>query len=376
MDDVMVTDAPATLQATSADSLPDVPQSVRDQHLNSLIIGPEHPGDPDWPWITRIGPMRSHSFNSIFIQNTYTTVPKLTKPYRWWQYRKARQMMRHAQLAFLFSTDVGYAMTRGAAAGVNTPPRMYVGFTQDGPWEADHIARVADSLQRCDAVTVFTEQERSIYIDRYGVAADRMHVVPIHTDETDDYAQYPDQPPRSQPYALALGSPNRLFTPTARICRQLGVDLVIITRPWHQNDSLDELRELGAEIITDANKLKALTYLKHARLALMPFKDGHIAGGYTTLIHAMFLRTAFVAENCLGVEEHVIDGETGFVTMHGDYDALAMAIERLWNDPDLAQQYGEAAYQRARQRHSLDAAAHHFHELMLHVFHRAQTERG
>ena len=71
----------------------------------------------------------------------------------------------------------------------------------------------------------------------------------------------------------------------------------------------------------------------------------------------MFLRTPIVSTKYLGVAEHIIDGETGFVTPHSDDESLKGAIDRLWSEPGLAQRLGNAAEARAQQRHSLKAAA-------------------
>ncbi len=77
----------------------------------------------------------------------------------------------------------------------------------------------------------------------------------------------------------------------------------------------------------------------------------------------MFLRTTIVSTKCLDVAEHIIDGETGFVTPHCDDESLKGAIDRLWSEPGLAQRLGVAAEARAQTRHSLKAAARNFAQL-------------
>ena len=78
----------------------------------------------------------------------------------------------------------------------------------------------------------------------------------------------------------------------------------------------------------------------------------------------MFLRTTIVSTKCLDVAEHIIDGETGFVTPHCDDESLKGAIDRLWSEPGLAQRLGVAAADRAQTRHSLEAAAESFAQLI------------
>ena len=290
---------------------------------------------------------------------------KLSGPLRHWQYWQAARAIRHAEIAFSFSTDVNIGLAEGFAGRTPQPPRVYVGFTQDGPWPQARIDRLARAMQTCAGVTVFTEEERGIYIDRYGLAPDRVHVIPIHTDDTDDYAEYDEQPPVDGPYAVALGITNRRFTETAQICRDLGIPLVILTRPHHANDDLDELAQLGATIVTDANQTRAWTYLKHARLATAVFMNPTMPGGYTTLMNAMFMRTPFIATRCLGMDEHVVDGETGFVVPHEDFGGLRTAIDRLWNEPGLADAFGAAAAIRGEARHSRRAAAERFADVAI-----------
>lgn len=327
------------------------------------MVAPAHPGDPRWPWITRVGPMRRFNFRRVYVQNTLTAMPKASRLYRQWQYLAAMRSISSASLAFLFSTDVGIGLTRWPSRLFPRPRRVYVGFTQDSHWPRRRIARLGDALRQFDTVTVFTEEERQVYLQRYCLSQDRVRVIPLHTDETDGYRQYPDESPIEGPYVVSLGSPNRRFMPVAEVCNRRGIRLIVITRPSHANDSLDDLRRMGVTVITDADKLRALTYLKHARAAVMVFDDPSLPGGFTTLVHAMFLRTPFIVSECLGVREHVSDGETGLVTPHNDAAALDEAIGSLMRDRDLAERFSRNAFQRALERHSLEAAAESFHRL-------------
>jgi glycosyltransferase involved in cell wall biosynthesis len=269
-----------------------------------------------------------------------------------------------ADLAFFFSTDISLGMTGWPSRMMRHPKRIYVGFTQDGIWPQKKIDALSKAMRQLDAVTVFSEDERRIYLGRYGLDAARTHLIPIHTDETGDYSQYPEVLPADAPpgvqkgaYVLSLGSPNRRFAPIARACEALRVPLVIITRPWHKNDSLDELAKMGATIITNADKMKSLTYLRSARAAVMAFETDQLPGAFTTLIHGMFMKTASVVTSCLGMSDYIVQGENGLVTPHGDENALRGAIERMWNEPGLATRMGEAGYQRAQRLYSRDAAA-------------------
>jgi len=326
--------------------------------------------DPSWPWISGVGPLAECDWTPVRIKSVWDRFPKLTRFHAQWQYAKAMRAIRDTDAVFLFGPEITIGLTSAMAKLGRQPKRICMGFTQDGPFPQRWIEKLSKALRRCDAITMFTEEEKDVYVSRYGLDASKVRVIPIHTDHDGDYEQYPVEETEeirslggTKGFALALGSPNRRFLPTAKACQTLGVPLVIITRPWHKNDSLDELRSLGAKVITDADQMRSLTALRHARLAIMPFDDPGIAGGYTTLMHAMFMKTPFVATKALGVSEHVIDGETGFVTPHGDDAALQAAIGRLWNENGLSERFGEASRALAIKRHTVTAASEAFHRL-------------
>lgn len=308
--------------------------------------------------------MASHRFTAVYIENTFRRLPKATGGYVRWQHLRAALATRAAELTFLFSTDIGLGLAGAVGRWLHPSPLVYVGFTQDGIWPESKVQSLARALQRCRVVTVFSEDERSLYLDRYGLHPDRARVIPIHTDETGDYREYQGPPLQDGPYVLSLGSPNRRFTPVARACHSLGIPLVIVTRPTHRLDSLDELASLGARIVTDAGKIQALTWLHHARFAVMAFDTDQLPGAFTTLIHGMFLGTPAVVSNCLGMRDYIAHGENGLIVPHRDEQSLRDAIGNLWNDPARVSAFAENGRQRAARLHSLNAAADHFDALI------------
>ncbi len=327
------------------------------------FIAPRFKHDPEWPWLTRIGPLAECAFTRRTIVNDFAPFSKLTKPYQQWQYWNAGRAIREAEAAFLFSYDVVMGMTGRAARLHRHMPCIYMGLHQDSPLEQSFINKLSAALQRCAAVAILTEEERALYVPRFGLDPEHSHVVPIHTDHADGYGMYGPQSPESQPYVLAMGSPNRVFKPTVLECAKRKIPIVIITRSWHVHDDLDELADLGAMVITDANMNKALTYLKHARLIAFDFVRTEFASGFITLVHSMFLKTPIVSSHCVGIPEHVVDGQTGYVVGHTDAAALGDAIDRVWSDDQLAGELAEHGLQRAQQRHSLEAAAQRYFEI-------------
>lgn len=65
-----------------------------------------------------------------------------------------------------------------------------------------------------------------------------------------------------------------------------------------------------------------------------------------SVIEAMVYRRPVVVTDCGGSPELVVDGECGFVVPVRDAAALAGAISKLYNDPDLRRRLGVAARER------------------------------
>lgn len=63
-------------------------------------------------------------------------------------------------------------------------------------------------------------------------------------------------------------------------------------------------------------------------------------------LEAMDAGLPLVATRVIGSEEVVVDGETGFLVPSRDARALAVAIGRLLEDPDLRRRFGEAGRRR------------------------------
>ena len=61
-----------------------------------------------------------------------------------------------------------------------------------------------------------------------------------------------------------------------------------------------------------------------------------------------------VASDAGGLPEMVRDGETGILVPPGDHAALAKAVRRLADDPQLRERMGSAAAADARTRFSLE----------------------
>ena len=92
----------------------------------------------------------------------------------------------------------------------------------------------------------------------------------------------------------------------------------------------------------------------HATIAVLPSLE---EGFGLPLVEAMAGGLPTVASRVGGMPEIVVEGETGFLVPPGDAGALAEAIVRLLEDPDLGRRLGEGGRARAMERFSWDVIA-------------------
>ena len=91
--------------------------------------------------------------------------------------------------------------------------------------------------------------------------------------------------------------------------------------------------------------------------------DGAAEGQGLTILEAMAVGTPVVATRLGGIVDSVIDGVTGLLIDEQAPDQIAIAIERLILDPELARRLGHAGAAKVRQEFSRTATARRFSDL-------------
>lgn len=123
----------------------------------------------------------------------------------------------------------------------------------------------------------------------------------------------------------------------------------------------DALRALAAErgVRDDVRLLGYVddvpSLLARASIFVLPSKRPEPFG--LALLDAMAHGLPCIATDAGGPRDMIDHGRTGLLTPMGDPVALADAIERLWNDPDLRARLGAAAAADVRARFSIERTA-------------------
>jgi glycosyltransferase involved in cell wall biosynthesis len=94
----------------------------------------------------------------------------------------------------------------------------------------------------------------------------------------------------------------------------------------------------------------------YAQCDIVCYPTRYPEGTPTVLIEAAASGRPAVTCDTVGAREIVIDGRTGFVVPQRDARAIADALERLLEDPELWERFRRAAYQHFLARYTKDAA--------------------
>lgn len=120
-----------------------------------------------------------------------------------------------------------------------------------------------------------------------------------------------------------------------------GVTRAEITR-WEQEGVVDYLGETR----------DVRPFLKNSTVFVLP--TYYREGLPRSILEAMATGRAVITTDMPGCRDAVVDGVTGMLVPPRDADALAQAMLRFQDDPDLAQRMGEAARTRAENVYNVD----------------------
>jgi len=89
----------------------------------------------------------------------------------------------------------------------------------------------------------------------------------------------------------------------------------------------------------------------------------HGEGISNSIMEYMALAKPVVATDCGGNNELIIDGETGYLTEHGNAEELAMRILQILDNPELARKIGELARRRLEVFFNLERMTNEYLDL-------------
>ena len=210
-----------------------------------------------------------------------------------------------------------------------------------------------------DAFAVFTDGEQQLYADTFGL--DPQKILRAPWGVAPPLSALPAKEINGA-YMAALGGEARdyeVLCRSARLCPD--IKFVAIARP-HNFDGLSPPANLDVRCNLPFDEAWGL--VAHADAALIPLRSRDTPCGLVTLVGAMHLGKAQIVTEASGVRDYIRNEETGILTLPGDADAMAAAVQRLHRDPALAARLGDNAKSYATARCSEAATTAFFKDLL------------
>ena len=221
--------------------------------------------------------------------------------------------------------------------------------------------RVARRLRR---VITVSEASRADLVDRMGLDPDRLTVIPVAVDRE----VFRPQPSiaRVPGRILAMASADvpikglvPLLEAVARLRARRPAELVVVAKPRIKSEIPATLRRLGVEgsvrFVSGIDDDELARLYAEAEVAVVP---SLYEGFSLPAVQAMACGLPLVATTAGALPEVVgQDGITGLLVPPGDSEALAAALQRALDDPDLRARLGQAARARVNSRYSWEATA-------------------
>jgi glycosyltransferase involved in cell wall biosynthesis len=157
------------------------------------------------------------------------------------------------------------------------------------------------------------------------------------------FAQLVGQHPRTD-LALWMVGEGPLQQQAKALVRELGLESVV--RFWGAQP-----QQKVAELMREARG-----FVQHSVVA----PDGDSEGNPVAVMEAQLSGLPVVATRHAGIPEVVRHGESGWLVAEADVAGMAAGLQRLVEDPGLAQRWGEAGRRRIQERFTID---HHLRDV-------------
>ena len=301
-----------------------------------------HDFERGWSWIAPVyrGPPELE-WRSVDTQRS-RLVRKLPGPH-WGRVRAGLEVRRilargEADLLVSHGPYTSYYIEALGRAGRCDVPHLAFAFNFTDIPQGYRLQAMQRAFRRLDRLVVYSQLERGLYADRFGVPVDRF-----------SFMRWGVAPPIvkpaprivERPYVAALGGEARDFATLCDAARRLpNIAFVLIVRP-HSLDGVAVPDNVTVHVNLPFGDAWSLVW--HANAAVIPLRSDQTPNGLVTLVGGMHLGKAQIVTDSAGLSDYVEDGKTALLVPVSDSRAFAAAVERLIDDPKLRNDIGESA---------------------------------
>lgn len=196
--------------------------------------------------------------------------------------------------------------------------------------------------QQFDHVITVCRAQAHYAIQELGVPAERVNFI---YDKVDQLFFRP-LPEEEQNYILAVGMEQRDYGTLIQALQGTSIQLIILASSLWSNQAIHK------EAVSNVTYMPSrLSYIRlrqlyaQARAVVVPLHAVDYAAGVNVVLEAMSMGRPVIVSQTAGIQDYVVDEETGLFAQPGHPAHMREQILRLWSDDGLRQRLGVAARQ-------------------------------
>jgi len=192
-----------------------------------------------------------------------------------------------------------------------------------------------------DLLVTSTLGEIDIYSRSLEIPRERFRFVSFHTNVVN-----PGPAGEERGYAFSAGRSGRDYQVLARAAHSLDMDLVVLG----DVSSLEGVMFPGrSKVLVDQPYQRYLELLHGCDFVIVPLSEVTRSRGQVVILEAMAIGKPVIATETIGTVDYVQSGDNGLLVPPGDAEALAAAMQRLHDDPELRAHLRERGLDFARR---------------------------
>jgi glycosyltransferase involved in cell wall biosynthesis len=288
--------------------------------------------DPHWRWVSHHMPEFDWSF--VFARPATGQIGNRLSRLR--AAFAAVRLAKSADLIISFGLGLGSVIEIARRlVGVNTKHCCYYLNFDELP-QGLKRSRQAAICKSIDRFVVSSTIERALYAAHFGIDPHRIDMLlwGVNPPEVSNTVLVAGD------YVCAVGGNARDYPMLMDVARaRPDIAFVVVVRPAN----LEGLNvPPNVRTFTNIPFADAMAVVRDARVMALPLVTTQTPCGHVTIVGAFYLGTPIVVTASTGIEDYVQDEITGLTAPSGSAAAFGAAIDRMWNDPAMAQRIGAA----------------------------------
>lgn len=261
---------------------------------------------------------------------------------------------RKHDLVFAWSERVGLPL-----AGfwqVSQKPKKFISMFQCWSPRQEFSVKKLNLFSTMDAIIVHCESMRRHLIS-IGAPAEKVHLIHYSVDQQ-FYMNSNNHYPKSN-MVMSIGEPrSRDYRSLVEASKGLPISMEIAASGhWYAREKsamMPESLPSNVSIVKHLPKRELRDMYESANFVVLPIQDVVFSAGATAILESSSMEKAVIVTRSRGIEDYVIDGETGIVVEPGDVKGLREAMEFLLGHPEEARRLGQNARKRIDEELNLE----------------------